>query len=152
MLRQGDCNEYPQHMFLWSNKQNYPFNFSMLSFFVFVFEILPFRGCTPTLEVVISSKSLQCCWYFDTKHADSQSPFYPKYQWSGFLQIWRSRDLTGNHLRLLYKKFTGNHCTVYAVQKETDSFVRYPSCLFTFITRADLDEVGLYSGNLVETR
>ena len=22
--RRGDSNEYPQHMFLWSNKQNYP--------------------------------------------------------------------------------------------------------------------------------
>ena len=33
-------------------------------------------GCI--LEAIISSKLLQFRWYFDTKHADGQSPFYQK--------------------------------------------------------------------------
>ena len=35
------------------------------------FESWPFRGCTPTLKAIISSKSLHFSCYFDTKHANS---------------------------------------------------------------------------------
>ena len=51
--------------------------------------------------------------------------------------------------RLEKKKVTGDHCKVYAVKKQTDSAVRCPSCFFTFITREDIDEVGLYPRNWV---
>ena len=76
LSRQGDSNEYPQHMFLSRNDENYPSIFIKYPPYLFQCMVLP--------------RFDALCWYIDTTIM-----YYPR-----FLVIWYRTHIHNDELRV----------------------------------------------------
>ena len=100
------------------------------------FKISPFGGDTPTLEAIISLKSVRfCCqifWHKTHRYRVVRWHFTGSSNDQCCFQTGGGGGVTRDQLIV---------CTVH--KKKTDSWVRLSSFFFTFITGMDLGELGL---------